>query len=47
MRPADAHGAGVLAPSGFRVRPADAHDAGGLAPIGPKCAQLMLMMLAA
>ena len=45
----------MLAVWGFasKVRPADAHDAGGLGSLrpkraqpGPKCAQLMLMMLA-
>ena len=57
MRPDDAQYVGESAPNGpadapdaslklFKVRPADADDSGGLAPSGPKCAQLMLMMLA-
>ena len=46
QNPAEAHDAGGLGSLSCKVRQADAHDAGGLGSLRPKCAQLMLMMLA-
>ena len=46
MRPADADDAVGFGVFESKVRPADADDAGELGSLRPKCAQLMLMMLA-